>query len=45
MMGQLGTHALSVALYPDLAYKPDVDFSPIGRVVGMQRTAHMGPLK
>ena len=33
MMGQLGTHALSVALYPDLAYRPDVDFSPIGRVV------------
>ena len=33
MMGQLGTHALSVALYPDLAYRPDVDSSPIGRVV------------
>jgi tripartite-type tricarboxylate transporter receptor subunit TctC len=31
MMGQLGTHALSVALYPDLAYRPDVD--PIGRAV------------
>ena len=33
MMGQLGTHALSVALYPDLAYRPDVDFAPIGRAV------------
>jgi tripartite-type tricarboxylate transporter receptor subunit TctC len=33
MMGQLGTHALSVAIYPDLAYRPDVDFAPIGRAV------------
>jgi tripartite-type tricarboxylate transporter receptor subunit TctC len=33
MMGQLGTHALSVALYPDLPYRPDVDFAPIGRAV------------
>jgi tripartite-type tricarboxylate transporter receptor subunit TctC len=33
MMGQLGTHALSVALYPNLAYRPDVDFAPIGRAV------------
>ena len=33
MMGQLGTHALSVALYPNLAYKPDADFAPIGRAV------------
>jgi tripartite-type tricarboxylate transporter receptor subunit TctC len=32
-MGQLGTHAASVALYPNLAYKPDVDFEPIGLVV------------
>jgi tripartite-type tricarboxylate transporter receptor subunit TctC len=29
-MGQLGTHATAVALYPNLAYKPDVDFEPIG---------------
>jgi putative tricarboxylic transport membrane protein len=33
MMGQLGTHALSAALYPNLAYKPDADFAPIGRAV------------
>jgi tripartite-type tricarboxylate transporter receptor subunit TctC len=33
MMGQLGTHALSVALYPNLAYKPETDFAPIGRAV------------
>src|SRR3982074_2681686 len=29
-MGQMGTHAAAVALYPGLAYKPDVDFEPIG---------------
>jgi tripartite-type tricarboxylate transporter receptor subunit TctC len=32
-MGQMGTHAVSVSLYPNLAYKPDVDFEPIGIVV------------
>jgi tripartite-type tricarboxylate transporter receptor subunit TctC len=32
-MGQMGTHAGSVALYPSLAYKPDTDFEPIGLVV------------
>jgi len=32
LMGQMGTHATSVALYPNLAYKPDVDFEPIGMV-------------
>jgi putative tricarboxylic transport membrane protein len=32
-MGQTGTHAASVALYPSLAYRPDVDFEPIGMVV------------
>jgi tripartite-type tricarboxylate transporter receptor subunit TctC len=32
-MGQTGTHAASVALYPNLAYRPDVDFEPIGLVV------------
>jgi tripartite-type tricarboxylate transporter receptor subunit TctC len=32
-MGHLGTHAISVSLYPNLAYKPDVDFEPIGVVV------------
>jgi putative tricarboxylic transport membrane protein len=30
IMGHMGTHAASVALYPNLAYKPDVDFAPIG---------------
>jgi tripartite-type tricarboxylate transporter receptor subunit TctC len=29
-MGQMGTHATAVALYPNLAYRPDVDFEPIG---------------
>ena len=32
LMGQMGTHAASVALYPSLAYKPDEDFAPIGQV-------------
>ena len=31
-MGHMGTHAASVALYPNLAYKPDTDFAPIGLV-------------
>jgi tripartite-type tricarboxylate transporter receptor subunit TctC len=34
-IGQMGTHAAAVALYPDLAYKPDVDFEPIGVVAGL----------
>src|SRR3954469_2436353 len=33
-MGHMGTHAASVALYPNLAYKPDADFAPIGVVAG-----------
>jgi len=32
-LGQLGTHAAAVAVYPNLAYRPDVDFAPIGIVV------------
>jgi tripartite-type tricarboxylate transporter receptor subunit TctC len=32
-LGQVGTHAVAVSLYPNLAYKPDVDFAPIGLVV------------
>jgi tripartite-type tricarboxylate transporter receptor subunit TctC len=32
-MGQIGTHAVSVAFNPNLAYRPDVDFAPIGLVV------------
>src|SRR3954467_10746732 len=31
-MGQMGTHAAAVALYPNLASRPDVDFEPIGMV-------------
>jgi hypothetical protein len=31
-MGHMGTHASAVAFYPNLAYKPDVDFAPIGLV-------------
>ncbi len=34
IMGHMGTHAASVALYPNLAYKPDVDFETIGLVAG-----------
>ena len=29
-MGQLGTHAASVAFYPNLAYRPEADFAYIG---------------
>jgi tripartite-type tricarboxylate transporter receptor subunit TctC len=35
LMGQMGTHATSVALYPNLAYRPEVDFDPIGIVSEM----------
>jgi tripartite-type tricarboxylate transporter receptor subunit TctC len=31
-MGLMGSHAAAVAFYPSLAYKPDVDFEPIGMV-------------
>jgi tripartite-type tricarboxylate transporter receptor subunit TctC len=34
IMGHMGTHAASVALYPNLAYKPDTDFEPIGMAAG-----------
>jgi tripartite-type tricarboxylate transporter receptor subunit TctC len=33
-MGHMGTHAASVPLYANLAYKPDVDFAPIGMAAG-----------
>src|SRR5436309_10587703 len=33
-MGHMGTHAASVALYPNLAYKPNADFAPIGLAAG-----------
>jgi tripartite-type tricarboxylate transporter receptor subunit TctC len=29
-MGQLGTHAASVAFYPNLAYRPEADFATSG---------------
>ena len=32
VMGHMGTHAAAVALYPNLAYKPDVDFEAVGLV-------------
>jgi len=32
-MGHMGTHAISVSLYPNLGYKPETDFEPIGVVV------------
>jgi tripartite-type tricarboxylate transporter receptor subunit TctC len=31
-MGHTGTHATAPAFYPNLAYRPDVDFAPIGIV-------------
>jgi tripartite-type tricarboxylate transporter receptor subunit TctC len=35
IMGHMGTHAASVALYPNLAYSPSNDFEPIGMAAGM----------
>jgi tripartite-type tricarboxylate transporter receptor subunit TctC len=35
VMGHMGTHAASVALYPKLAYDPIKDFEPIGLVAGI----------
>src|SRR5262245_30502381 len=34
-LGNMGTHAAAGAFYPDLAYRPDVDFEPIGIVAGI----------
>lgn len=34
IMGHMGTHAASVALYPRLAYHPSKDFEPIGLAAG-----------
>jgi tripartite-type tricarboxylate transporter receptor subunit TctC len=31
-MGHMGTHAIAVSLYANLAYKPETDFEPIGVV-------------
>ncbi len=30
LMGHMGTHAVAVSLYPNLAYNPELDFEPIG---------------
>jgi tripartite-type tricarboxylate transporter receptor subunit TctC len=35
VLGNMGTHAAAVALYPNLAYRPDADFAPIGMVAGL----------
>ncbi len=32
-IGNTGTHAVSVALYPNLPYRPESDFAPVGVVV------------
>jgi tripartite-type tricarboxylate transporter receptor subunit TctC len=34
IMGHMGTHAAAVAVYPNLAYRPDADFEPISMVAG-----------
>jgi tripartite-type tricarboxylate transporter receptor subunit TctC len=34
-LGQMGTHAAAVALYPNLAYRPESDFEPIGMIAGL----------
>jgi tripartite-type tricarboxylate transporter receptor subunit TctC len=34
IMGHMGTHAASVALYPNLGYDPSTDFEPIGMAAG-----------
>ncbi len=34
LMGHMGTHAASVALYPNLAYDPLKDFEPVGLAAG-----------
>ena len=34
-VGQMGTHAAAVGFYPNLAYRPDVDFEPIGMIAGL----------
>ena len=35
VLGNMGTHAAAVALYPSLAYRPDIDFAPVGMVAGL----------
>jgi tripartite-type tricarboxylate transporter receptor subunit TctC len=31
-VGHIGTHAFAVSFYPNLAFRPDVDFEPIGLI-------------
>jgi tripartite-type tricarboxylate transporter receptor subunit TctC len=33
LIGHMGTHAVSISFNPNLPYKPDVDFAPIGLVI------------
>jgi tripartite-type tricarboxylate transporter receptor subunit TctC len=33
LLGHMGTHAVAVALYPNLAYNPERDFEPVGLCV------------
>src|ERR1700674_5229684 len=40
-IGNMGTHATAVALYPNLAYKPDIDFAPIGFAARLWRGGPM----
>jgi len=35
VLGNMGTHAAAVALYPSLAYRPEADFAPVGMVAGL----------
>ena len=37
-LANMGTHAAAVALYPSLAYNPEVDFAPIGMVMSAFRS-------
>src|SRR5258705_3489261 len=34
-LGNMGTHAASVAFYPNLAYNPQLDFAPVGMAAGL----------
>src|SRR5262249_51386933 len=34
-VGQMGTHAAAVGFYPNLAYRPDGDFEPVGMIAGL----------
>src|SRR5437763_14629260 len=34
-LANMGTHAAAVALYPSLAYNPELDFAPVGMAAGL----------